>query len=62
MRNVIAASAEGYSFPTNLDCDEPIDGLAPATQADVLGQAVRETWEPEALRAELAALAARRST
>ena len=36
-------------FPTNLDRDEPIDGLAPSTQADVLRRAVRETWEPEAL-------------
>ena len=27
--NVIASSAEGYSFPTNLDRDQPTDGLAP---------------------------------
>jgi ectoine hydroxylase-related dioxygenase (phytanoyl-CoA dioxygenase family) len=62
LQNVIAASAEGYSFPTNLDRDEPIDGLAPVSQADLLRRAVREAWEPGALRAELAALAARRST
>ncbi len=27
--NVIAACAEGYAFPTNLDLDQPTDGLAP---------------------------------
>jgi hypothetical protein len=32
--NVIAASAEGYAFPTNLDRDQPIGGLAPQTQAE----------------------------
>lgn len=30
---VIAATAEGYSFPTNLDRDPPTNGLAPETQA-----------------------------
>ena len=30
--NVIAASAEGYAFPTNLDRDQPIDGMAPPTR------------------------------
>ena len=29
----IAATAEGYSFPTNLDRDPPVGGLAPQTQA-----------------------------
>ena len=28
----IAATAEGYSFPTNLDNDPPKGGLAPETQ------------------------------
>lgn len=31
---VIAASAEGYPFPTNLDRDPPIGGLAPKSQQD----------------------------
>ena len=30
LRNAIAACAEGYAFPTNLDRDQPIAGLAPA--------------------------------
>jgi ectoine hydroxylase-related dioxygenase (phytanoyl-CoA dioxygenase family) len=38
--NVIAASAEGYAFPTNLDRDQPIGGLAPQTQAELVADAV----------------------
>ena len=30
LENIIAASAEGYAFPTNLDRDQPIGGIAPA--------------------------------
>ncbi|NCW61773.1 MAG: phytanoyl-CoA dioxygenase [Rhodobacteraceae bacterium] len=36
----ISATAEGYSFPTNLDKDPPIGGLAPKTQAQILTEAV----------------------
>ncbi len=39
-RAVIASTAEGYSFPTNLDTDPPVGGLAPETQADLLRKAV----------------------
>ncbi|MFE7171732.1 phytanoyl-CoA dioxygenase family protein [Streptomyces sp. NPDC057616] len=60
--NVIAASAEGYPFPTNLDGDPPVDGLAPPAQADVVRRALRETWTPEALRQELRAGAERRES
>ncbi|MFF5367259.1 phytanoyl-CoA dioxygenase family protein [Streptomyces sp. NPDC013187] len=59
---VIAASAEGYPFPTNLDSDPPVDGLAPPSQADLVRRALRETWTPEALRAELRAGAERRES
>ncbi|MGD9705881.1 MAG: phytanoyl-CoA dioxygenase family protein [Acidimicrobiia bacterium] len=62
VRQAIAACAEGYAFPTNLDRDQPIAGLAPETQADVLWRAVRETWTPAALRRELRAHAVRRQT
>jgi ectoine hydroxylase-related dioxygenase (phytanoyl-CoA dioxygenase family) len=62
LENVIAASAEGYPFPTNLDSDPPVDGLAPPSQADVLRRAVREAWAPEVLRAELRAGAERRES
>src|SRR5271156_3323812 len=43
--NVIAASAEGYAFPTNLDRDPPIGGLAPQTQAQLMAKALAEGWE-----------------
>ena len=41
---VIAASAEGYAFPTNLDTDPPVGGMSPATQADLMTQALKENW------------------
>jgi ectoine hydroxylase-related dioxygenase (phytanoyl-CoA dioxygenase family) len=55
LRNVIAASAEGYAFPTNLDRDQPIGGLAPETQAELVRRALQEGWSPEVLGTELAA-------
>jgi ectoine hydroxylase-related dioxygenase (phytanoyl-CoA dioxygenase family) len=42
VENVIAASAEGYPFPTNLDSNPPIGGIAPSTQADYLRKALEE--------------------
>ncbi len=51
--NVIAASAEGYAFPTNLDRDQPIGGLAPPTQADLVRQALAEGWDHSVLVARL---------
>ncbi|MFJ5726897.1 phytanoyl-CoA dioxygenase family protein [Streptomyces paradoxus] len=62
LEHVIAASAEGYPFPTNLDSDPPVDGLAPPSQADLLRRALREEWTPEALRAELRTGAERRES
>lgn len=47
--NVIAASAEGYAFPTNLDRDQPIGGLAPESQADLVRRALDEGWATETL-------------
>lgn len=43
---VIAAAAEGYSFPTNLDTDPPAGGLAPQTQQQLLRLALKEKWSP----------------
>ena len=51
--NVIAACAEGYAFPTNLDLDQPVGGLAPPTQADILSRAVAEGWSRQQLETEL---------
>ncbi len=60
LRRVVAAFAEGYPFPANLDLDPPVGGLAPPSQADVVWQAVTEGWTPERLRGDLRAHAARR--
>jgi ectoine hydroxylase-related dioxygenase (phytanoyl-CoA dioxygenase family) len=62
LRNVVAAVAEGYAFPANLDLDPPIGGLAPPTQADLVHRAVQERWDAAALAAELDAHAARRGS
>ncbi len=59
-RNTVAACAEGYSFPTNLDRDPPIGGLAPETQAQLMNRALAEGWTPEAFGAALAEQATRR--
>lgn len=42
---VIAATAEGYAFPTNLDTDPPVGGMSPITQADLMTLALKEQWE-----------------
>ncbi|MDE3239577.1 MAG: phytanoyl-CoA dioxygenase family protein [Paracoccaceae bacterium] len=57
--NVIAASAEGYPFPTNLDSNPPIGGMAPKTQADFLRDALATRQEARDFFATLAALEAR---
>ncbi|MFI7498635.1 phytanoyl-CoA dioxygenase family protein [Streptomyces sp. NPDC049687] len=62
LERVIAASAEGYPFPTNLDSDPPVDGLAPPSQADLVRRALREEWTPQALRDGLRAGAERRTS
>ncbi|MEU2399474.1 MULTISPECIES: phytanoyl-CoA dioxygenase family protein [unclassified Streptomyces] len=62
LENVIAASAEGYPFPTNLDNDPPVDGLAPPSQADMVRRALAEGRPPRALRDALRAAAARRAS
>jgi ectoine hydroxylase-related dioxygenase (phytanoyl-CoA dioxygenase family) len=56
--NVIAAACAGYAFPTNLDLDPPIGGLAPASQADLVRRAVAERWTLGRLRELLAERAA----
>ncbi|MDH2435323.1 phytanoyl-CoA dioxygenase family protein [Pokkaliibacter sp. MBI-7] len=40
MAAVIAATADGYSFPTNLDRDPPLYGLAPETGQQLMARAV----------------------
>ena len=62
LKTVIAACAEGYAFPTNLDRDPPLKGLAPQSQADFVWQALASDQTAEQLRKELAALAERQKT
>ena len=52
----ISACAEGYSFPTNLELDPPVDGLAPRTQNQLFHQALSENWTDEQFFHELDAL------
>jgi ectoine hydroxylase-related dioxygenase (phytanoyl-CoA dioxygenase family) len=60
--NAVAASAEGYAFPTNLDRDPPVGGLAPPTQQRLMRQALAEGWEPVAFAEALERHALRRMT
>ena len=60
--HAVAASAEGYAFPTNLDLDQPVDGMSPPTQADLVRQALAEGASPEDLSARLTGQAAARRT
>jgi ectoine hydroxylase-related dioxygenase (phytanoyl-CoA dioxygenase family) len=39
---IIAAAAEGYAFPTNLDSDPPVGGLIPESQAEFMARALRD--------------------
>lgn len=58
--NVIAASAEGYAYPTNLDTDLPVGGLAPLTQAQIVENAVDDGTTPAEFNALIDAADARR--
>jgi hypothetical protein len=60
--NAIASTAEGYSFPTNLDRDPPIGGLAPETQQALFHRALDAGWTPEAFRKALDEQAAKKLT
>ena len=56
---VLGATAEGYSFPTNLDRDPPVGGLAPKTQKSILRDAVQNGWTCTALADALDELSSR---
>ena len=45
VEHIIAACAEGYSFPVNLDIDSPLSGMAPPSQQDLMRQALAEGWD-----------------
>ncbi len=46
--NAVAASAEGYAFPTNLDRDPAIGGMAPESLQALMREALKEVWTPGA--------------
>lgn len=56
----IASCAEGYPFPTNLDRDPPLGGLAPKSQAAFMHEALEAGLEPAAFNAALDAQALKR--
>ena len=56
----ISACAEGYSFPTNLDTDPPISGLAPETPAALCRLALAQEMPVQEFNAALSALYARK--
>lgn len=62
VQHAVAASAEGYAFPTNLDLDQPVDGMSPPTQADIVRQALAEGATPEDLETRLTTHATRRTS
>jgi ectoine hydroxylase-related dioxygenase (phytanoyl-CoA dioxygenase family) len=60
--NAVGACAEGYAFPTNLDRDPPIGGLAPPSQQALMLKALEDGRSAEAFTADLAAQHERRLT
>ena len=57
---VVACTADGYAFPTNLDSDPPLHGLAPQTGQALMLQALDERWTPADFAAAVAQLRAKR--
>ena len=57
----IAATAEGYPFPTDLDRDPPTGGMAPKGQADLLREAVAQKWDDDRFAEALDVHAAKRA-
>jgi len=53
IKAAIAAVAEGYSFPTNLDNDPPVGGLAPETQQALFLRALESKLEKAEFKNQL---------
>ena len=58
--DIVAAIADGYSFPTNLDTDPPRNGTAPAPEATIIFEALQEEWPASKVQAALNSYAKRR--
>jgi ectoine hydroxylase-related dioxygenase (phytanoyl-CoA dioxygenase family) len=61
-RHAVAACADGYSFPTNLDRDPPGARLMSESQQALMLRALAEGWPPARFDAEVTAQAHRRRT
>lgn len=55
--NTVAATAEGYAFPTNLDRDPPVGGLAPESQQSMMLRALQEQWPVATFQQSLQSMA-----
>lgn len=53
LQAIVAASGEGYSFPTNLDTDPPQGGLVPKTQQQLLLEALQQRCSLEEFTRQL---------
>jgi len=60
LNNIVCAAAEGYSFPTNLDSDPPVDGMAPRPQSVLLQKCLIDNISPDQFKQQLHAHAGRR--
>ena len=56
----IASTGEGYPFPTSLDTDPPVGGLAPQSQQQLMHQGLSEGWSAEQFNSALDAREAKR--
>ena len=56
----VAACAEGYAFPTNLDRDPPVGGLAPPSQQALMLLALQQNWPVTTFHSALRAHAEKR--
>jgi ectoine hydroxylase-related dioxygenase (phytanoyl-CoA dioxygenase family) len=59
---VLASCAEGYAFPTNLDRNPPVGGLAPASQQQIFATALSEAWSEQRFAEALRDLEFRNAT
>ena len=62
IKAAIAATAEGYPFPTNLDNDPPKGGLAPETQQAFFIRALENKMDKVEFENQLTAMANRKKT
>jgi len=57
---VLDNTCEGYSFPTNLDTDPPLAGMAPQTQKQLMRQALNGQWTFDEFSSKISAQTAKR--